>query len=533
MTANENAIRDELANRLPLIEPGLEHVSNNFHLRNAHGADGFVDILARDSTGAFVVIELKKSTSTSRQALHEVGKYVDLLSRAKGLPPDRIRAIVISTEWHELLVPFSYYVHQSSFDLQGFVLELSDDGLTPIRTSRVSPLSRSTPRSLTASQRRIDGLPSAQLEQKWSEVKDRLNSLDVVDHVALHLSEEAGQGKMVVLALGTIAAETPREPMLEVLLADGDFDQDDLGAMPTEEVVLLGMEYEGLPLGVCYPEKVGALLGAHGWQIDDIERSGVFQDLELFPETDVRKACEGWTGGLSTQHFQGRARTSNSLQWAALRGSISLVIAESPGWVAPARLWLDELQAAGSQWDISVNVYDPNDMLQALLHGYRTMQWMELVPNFGMAVEAPDNRGFGLFGYLGWDGTEVDIVGGVRLAYKNIGEWGDLRAFDGQAEANARLLDSWHLSHVLAEKYAAQPVAMVLSAQNGLLGRAKGTQADLREGLLEAMSMKNFLQAHATQLDELVRYLRAHVHVDPGSATQMHAFNAATDSDWY
>ncbi|HEY0226384.1 MAG TPA: endonuclease NucS domain-containing protein, partial [Mycobacterium sp.] len=67
MTAGENAIRDELATRLSLIEPGLQHVASNYHLRNSFGADGFVDILARDSTGVFVVIELKKSDSTARQ----------------------------------------------------------------------------------------------------------------------------------------------------------------------------------------------------------------------------------------------------------------------------------------------------------------------------------------------------------------------------------------------------------------------------------------------------------------------------------
>jgi hypothetical protein len=531
VTAPENSIRDELAIRLDLIEPGLSHVASNYHLRNTSGADGFVDILARDSTGSFVVIELKKSDSTSRQALHEVSKYVDLLSRDKGLLPESIRAMIVSTDWHELLVPFSYYVDQTSFDLRGFALKLAGDGLTPTEALVVDVLPRSQPRVLTASQRRIEKPTSQQLATAWTSVRGRLSSLDVVDFVALHLSDGA-DAEMIVLVLGTATDDSCRAEMERVLRAQDAWD-DDYDSLPTEELVLLGMEHEGHPLGVCYPEKIGALIRGHGWQLDKLERFGVFEDTDLFPDEDIRDACEGWSGGLSTVHYAGRARTRNKAQWTSFRGSTSMVIADSPGWVAPTRLWLDEVEAANPQWDISVSAYDSHDFLQALMHHYKTPEWHEAVPFLSFAVEAPNNASYGLFAYLYWDGTVVDLVSGVRTAYRTVGDWGDLRAFNAQAEANLRLMKAWHLSYRVTEKLASQPLPKILMAEGDTLKRQKLRERYAQDWMPKSLLMVDFLEAHEQQLDDLVAYLKDHVFVDPSTATQMHLFDARVDSNWY
>lgn len=210
-----------------------------------------------------------------------------------------------------------------------------------------------------------------------------------------------------------------------------------------------------------------------------------------------------------------------------------MVIADSPGWVGPARLWLDQLQAISCPWDISVNVYDNHDILQSLLHGYRDLRWIELVPQLSLAVEAPDGKGFGLWGYLCWDGVTVHLVDGLRAAYANVGEWGDLRAFDGQAEANVRLLDAWHLKYELSEKRAERPRPEILGERYGELTRRPVTDEDEPSDLMMTLALIDFLEAHEDQLDELVVYLSDHVIVDPAAANQMHFFDRRRDSDWY
>ena len=75
----ETDLRDHVAADLTLLEAGLTLVTTEFPLPNAVGTRGRVDILARDRHGMWVVIELKRSNTSAREALHELAKYVELL----------------------------------------------------------------------------------------------------------------------------------------------------------------------------------------------------------------------------------------------------------------------------------------------------------------------------------------------------------------------------------------------------------------------------------------------------------------------
>jgi RecB family endonuclease NucS len=99
-------IRDALAARPELLEPGITTVGKNYHLSNSEGARGFIDVLAGDRHGMFVVIEIKRSDSTAREAIHEVFKCCELLRAQRGLRSDQVRGAIPSSTWRELLVPF-------------------------------------------------------------------------------------------------------------------------------------------------------------------------------------------------------------------------------------------------------------------------------------------------------------------------------------------------------------------------------------------------------------------------------------------
>lgn len=108
-------LRDFLAEHLELIEPGLSLIGTEYRLANAQGASGSIDLLARDSAGDLVVIELKRHDQSARQALHELEKCVGLLAADRGIRVDRLRCILLSTTWHELLVPFARFVTHADF----------------------------------------------------------------------------------------------------------------------------------------------------------------------------------------------------------------------------------------------------------------------------------------------------------------------------------------------------------------------------------------------------------------------------------
>lgn len=136
---NEGELRDSLANNLGVIESGLQLVSKNYPVRNYQGASGSFDILAKDKYGGFVIIEVKRSNSAARQALHELSKYIVLFMEDQKVDSQRIRCFVISTHWHELDVPLAYFKDTIPVDVKGFtvdapkrILRVTERALPPI-----------------------------------------------------------------------------------------------------------------------------------------------------------------------------------------------------------------------------------------------------------------------------------------------------------------------------------------------------------------------------------------------------------------
>ena len=103
------------------------------------GTKGFVDILAKDCKDHLTVIEVKKSNSTAREAIHEVFKYLEGVKINKGLRDDEIRLLILSTEWDELLIPFSSLCQNSTVNIEGYRIQVSENR-TLSSVKRVQPI---------------------------------------------------------------------------------------------------------------------------------------------------------------------------------------------------------------------------------------------------------------------------------------------------------------------------------------------------------------------------------------------------------
>jgi hypothetical protein len=114
---DEAGLRDHIAANLDLIEPDLELLRTEYPLDNPNGAGGRIDILARDRFDHLVCIEVKRSDRSARETLNELAKYVVLLVERDRVPREMIRCLVISTHWHELLLPLSYFAVSSGVDV--------------------------------------------------------------------------------------------------------------------------------------------------------------------------------------------------------------------------------------------------------------------------------------------------------------------------------------------------------------------------------------------------------------------------------
>lgn len=123
----ESEIRDIIADNLQCIEPGMVLIDTEHYLPNYKGTKGFADILAKDCKDHLTVIEVKKSNSTAREAIHEVFKYLEGVKINKGLRDDEIRLLILSTEWDELLIPFSSLCQNSTVNIEGYRIQVSEN----------------------------------------------------------------------------------------------------------------------------------------------------------------------------------------------------------------------------------------------------------------------------------------------------------------------------------------------------------------------------------------------------------------------
>jgi endonuclease len=96
--AYEHDLRDFLARNLDKIEPGLRLYDDEGITGIEFPAGGrFIDILARDSTGGYVVIELKVSKGYDR-ALGQLLRYMGWIQKHQAEAGARVRGIIVARE---------------------------------------------------------------------------------------------------------------------------------------------------------------------------------------------------------------------------------------------------------------------------------------------------------------------------------------------------------------------------------------------------------------------------------------------------
>lgn len=126
---NEGGLRDHIAKHLEILEPDLTLVEIEHTLPNAHGAGGRVDILATDDLGNYVCVEVKRSDNSARATLNELSKYLVLFCQEHDVQKERVRCILVSTDWHEVLLPLSTFAVTCGADVSGYKAHMKNGEL--------------------------------------------------------------------------------------------------------------------------------------------------------------------------------------------------------------------------------------------------------------------------------------------------------------------------------------------------------------------------------------------------------------------
>ncbi|MEH2122603.1 endonuclease NucS domain-containing protein [Nostoc sp.] len=416
----EAKIRDFLVNNLHLIEDGLNAIKTEFKLPNISGSDGSVDIIARDKFGLIVIIEIKTSNSSAKNASHQLCKYVALIKQNLKIADKDLRCILISTDWHELIVPFSDFKRNVKYPVDGYSLSL-DPEFIPYEAKKVKPTpeieeNNICPKHLIFS------------FEKQSIRDDALSKLDAI------ILEEIGIKNYYILAMcyeGKNKKVYDTYPFIQYLVIDElrihekeaiigktyslntkdeNIFQDswipknylaEQEKWEFEELVICEISRKLSHLcektGTSNPEEFARL--QKSWKIEEICRQGRLASSTsktLINDEDLLKEIMGLKGG-NAERFFSIINPNFQLSWNSAIQKIHYCLLGNEVWQAGLESFLDKIKNEHHEANVSVFIYNPCNILLSLYNVHFHPILEVLVDNL------PDNKVIFLTGFIEWD----------------------------------------------------------------------------------------------------------------------------------
>jgi hypothetical protein len=426
----EDELRDLLSDHLEVLEPGLRLLGKERYVPNVSGTRGFIDIHARDDSGHHVLIELKRSDSAAREAVHELYKYVEGVKSHLCARDEEIRLIVASTEWRELIVPFSRFVADTSLTISGFELHV-DVEARAISAQKVAPLQISKGRYLA----------------QWHELNFYVSASSLDRGIRAHetVSQKKGISDYVLVIMKApparqesdeeetrrtlarnraqsrsgsavnAAADTRRTPRYEfiayfamqmfsreaclAIVSSVDAEQaaalsKDLQNM--EEEAALGYLHEavlelnpqahrdGIEIG--YPAKFHSrLLETEGWTIVEVRRYGAFARNSLLTDTAILEEIGG-AGGASGQRLKRTFSIGKRSHLSSLRADLRVCLRDNPVWLAHLLRHIDEIEKDFPTAEAEIQVLNPCAGVMTLFMGTSRADGVLYLPNYILVI---------------------------------------------------------------------------------------------------------------------------------------------------
>ena len=410
----EADLRDYLATHLDIIEPGLELIAREYAIPNSLGASGRVDILARDRFRNVVVIELKKSDSTARSALHELFKYLALLQSEKGLRQEQLRCVLLSTDWHELLIPFSELVNTSPFSLDGRHLIL--EGGLPSRTEPIVPIRKCEGVIFPREFAWLTFSSLAARDEVASQLRGILAGVGLKNSIFIEMTSLNPSAVCFPYSLALPFFELSREDAMALL----NQTHYPIALLPDygELEDLIGGELEPLRNAIqgSLESRIFCLDGVRDvhevtcsnfaaerelWRVDSIFRLGpAVCDRLLLSDDDILESMCGFARGNDDQFLRAVA-PHHKMQFEEFRGTLREFLTRY-GWWDEASKWL-ELVASVQGATVVACAYCPRQLLTRLALFLKTgdESWL---PGFEMLLAKPPHFAQ-IRGLLAWDGV--------------------------------------------------------------------------------------------------------------------------------
>jgi hypothetical protein len=457
----EFALRDHLAANLSMIEPGLVLLGKEHYLRNNDGTSGFVDILAKDSAGRLVVIEIKVDKSSEREAITELMKYVALLRNSTGRRYSELRLIVVSTDWRELLTPLSEFSHNTDYNVHALRAIVQ-----PCGTVNLSPvvLHGETSERRFANHHWIQIYEAAsERDKRREEFIHRVRSRGIRNFIVADIIIDNG---FAVLPSFYFAQQLEPIGFFEgIVKVRGDEVLEELQECYVDGEdywqVLAGAAYDGLSvpadeLEISNPEKFKGWHEAGVYKFERIHRFGSFFEDQLLTEEQVIFELGGFDGNASSW-FMAACKPGDRARAAEIKRNFVGCVAYNDRW---RQLIGDAIDVAhdSASMHLSLSIFNPENIIESIGNFVREGD-SSYLPSFTIVMEDASSSLARVFrGFVESTGTlpASDIKAIIEQ------EFGDIFCFlmvsttGGVSESNERMMDRLGLRYsVTCEEYQA------------------------------------------------------------------------------
>ncbi|MFG1410937.1 endonuclease NucS domain-containing protein [Xanthobacter sp. VTT E-85241] len=425
----ESALRDLLASQITALEEGLVVLNAEAYIPSRIGTRSFIDILAKDVRGRWVLIELKRSDAASREAIHEIYKYVEAVKGHLGARDDEIRAIIVSTEWKELLVPFSRFVHDTSISVSGVKISVNEPDRAITKES-VQPLELTSGRVLspwheislyTSEERLAEGIASYDASCKAKGINDYImvelkapegfyESSVVATAAQLH-GIRGDTGELTEEEIADVAGKMDRldhmiyfvpqlqtaEEYLEMIRADPEqyeeakefpdhMEGDELLCSLQEYALDASPKVDRDYFEIGYPAKFRSkLLADEAWSITKIHRRGAFARNAVLTDETILGEIEG-DAGTSGQRLKRTIKLSDRAEYGQLLKDVNETLPNNPVWAGMVRAQLEEARTDFPDGTAETSIFAPSTGLMTLFFAKTQESGINYVPSYTILI---------------------------------------------------------------------------------------------------------------------------------------------------
>lgn len=410
---NENQIRDIIAGNMSILESGMSLLKKEQYIPGDIGTRSFIDLYARDIYGHHVIIEIKRSNAAAREAIHEIYKYVESVKRYLAARDDEIRVFIVSTEWKELIVPFSNFVSDTSLSVTGLHLKPCIDG-GDFKSSVVSPLMITEGRFIAPWHELSTYVSKESFERGLLENQKSCNRQGIENYVLVvlkpHADFNANARQQMIDCIGSDRGiddyefmiylaynQLTREQCLKALSVDKEaLDQAlSLANDENEQTNLFWLHnaVRNLPpyphsdyAEIGTPAKLrGKILRDEKWEIVSIDKYGAFKRNDLLTDEDIISELCG-SAGSSKQKFERQIHMSNKAHISSAKNDIEFCLQDNPIWKKHLISIIDDCSKDFPNATAHIDVFNPCTGLLTLYFYNRGGGDLKYIPSFSIAV---------------------------------------------------------------------------------------------------------------------------------------------------